>query len=451
MSDHLPPPMPLTRQRSSIDAAIADHMDEATATIEFLRSVRHPVVNIQPIQLSGCVFVGHTATDMDSIGSAIGAAELFDGIAARASDINSETEFALETFGLACPPPFLEVGTNKPVCLVDHNQLSQMTAGIDKKWLRGIIDHHALQSGTVVTDFPIYVDIRPWGSACTIIAHMFLSQNKLMKPATAGILLSGILSDTLNLRSPTTTEADRLLVGVLARVAGVEDCNVLAQKMFKAKSKNLLALSAHGLVRGDSKVFAFKSDALDTKIAFGVVETVDLEAVIGRKEELLLELRAQRQEQNVNFAFLAIVDIVNLRSDLLVCGAGEAALAVAAFGGVVKDNVLDLGSRVSRKKDYIPPISDVLQAGWIPPAVEEEKEEFGKVYMECTEYGCMVKRAPSLRKGAKLISAATRFINATNMAILHRHSANCHHDNETVQPAPQTIGEGCDEAKNESQ
>jgi manganese-dependent inorganic pyrophosphatase len=128
----------------------------------------------------------------------------------------SETEFALNYWGLPCPPPFLDVGLERPVCLVDHNQASQMTAGIDKAWIRGIIDHHALQAGTVVTDAPIYVDIRPWGSACTIIAHMFVAQHRLMTRTTAGMLLCGILSDTLNMRSPTTTNADRVLVGFVS-------------------------------------------------------------------------------------------------------------------------------------------------------------------------------------------------------------------------------------------
>jgi manganese-dependent inorganic pyrophosphatase len=192
---------------------------------------------------------------MDSIGSAIGAAEIFGGTASRASDINTETAFALEHFGISVPPPFLDVSTGRNVCLVDHNQVSQMTAGIDPTFVRGIIDHHAMQKGALCTDAPIYVDIRPWGSACTIIAHMAVARRMPLRPSTAGLLLCGILSDTLNLRSPTTTRFDRVLAGFLARLAGVEDPDGLAQGLFKAKSRMLETMTPHGLVGGDLKSF----------------------------------------------------------------------------------------------------------------------------------------------------------------------------------------------------
>lgn len=78
----------------------------------------------------------------------------------------------------------------------------------------GVIDHHALQNATIVTDKPIYIDIRPWGSMSTIIAHYFLVHNERPSRKTAGMLLCAILSDTLNLMGPTTTEWDALMVGV---------------------------------------------------------------------------------------------------------------------------------------------------------------------------------------------------------------------------------------------
>jgi hypothetical protein len=94
-----------------------------------------------PQSLVGCVFVGHTATDMDSIASAIACAELFDGEAARASEINSETEFALRHWGLQVPRTFQEVdgGQDKPVCLVDHNQIKQMAPGVKLTNIRGMV------------------------------------------------------------------------------------------------------------------------------------------------------------------------------------------------------------------------------------------------------------------------------------------------------------------------
>ena len=87
----------------------------------------------------------------------------------------------------------------------------------------GVIDHHALQNSTIVTDMPIYIDIRPWGSMSTIIAHNFAILGRRPTKATAGMLLCAILSDTLNLQGPTTTEWDRLMVAVLVKIAKVDD------------------------------------------------------------------------------------------------------------------------------------------------------------------------------------------------------------------------------------
>ena len=95
------------------------------------------------------------------------------------------------------------------VCLVDHQQVSQLNKAIDVDRIVGVIDHHALQNATIVTDRPIYIDIRPWGSMSSIVTHMFLSVQQRPTKSTAGMLLCAILSDTLNLMGPTTTDWDR--------------------------------------------------------------------------------------------------------------------------------------------------------------------------------------------------------------------------------------------------
>ena len=119
-----------------------------------------------PEILGGAIFCGHLVTDLDSIAGAIGAAELYHGTAARASEVNSETAFALKLWGVEVPRPIEELLVEKleaGVCLVDHQQVSQLNKAIDVDRIVGVIDHHALQSATIVTDKPIYIDIRPWG------------------------------------------------------------------------------------------------------------------------------------------------------------------------------------------------------------------------------------------------------------------------------------------------
>ena len=126
---------------------------------------------------------------------------------------------------------------------------------INAERIVGVIDHHALQNSTIVTDMPIYIDIRPWGSMSTIIAHKFCNFQRRPKKSTAGMLLCAILSDTLNLQGPTTTEYDRLMVAILVDIAGVNNIQHMATQQFKAKSSELGGMGASALVTGDQKVF----------------------------------------------------------------------------------------------------------------------------------------------------------------------------------------------------
>lgn len=330
-----------------------------------------------PQALGDAIFCGHLVTDLDSIAGAIGAAELYGGIPARASEVNSETDFALKLWGVDKPQPVEEVLVQYPksgVCLVDHQQTSQLNKSIDVNRIVGVIDHHALQNATIVTDMPIYIDIRPWGSMSTIIAHTFLTLNRRPKKSTSGMLLCAILSDTLNLQGPTTTEWDRLMVAVLVELAGVDDVQHLAAKQFKAKSHELAGLTADQLVNGDQKEFSFKTDKFDGVVGFSVIETVDDEVILNKTPELLMSLAEDRNKKNLNLLFLAVVNIVALKTTLIICGPNERSLAQTAFvhgkfitkeGQNEADScMMDLGNLVSRKKEFIPAVTGAIKRGW---------------------------------------------------------------------------------------
>jgi len=235
----------------------------------------------------------------------------------------------------------------------------------------GVIDHHALQNATIVTDMPIYIDIRPWGSMSTIIAHNFLVLGRKPKRSTAGMLLCAILSDTLNLQGPTTTEWDRLIVAVLVELIGVPDVQELASQQFKAKSHELAGLSASQLINGDQKVFSFKTDLFDGSIGFAVIETTDDEVILSKTAELLVALAEDKEAKGLSALFLGVVNIVKLRTNLLVVSNDERTLAVSSFpNGKLVDGessfVMDLGNLVSRKKDFIPAVTNAVKRGWVP-------------------------------------------------------------------------------------
>eukprot|EP00569_Conticribra_weissflogii_P007499 CAMPEP_0171344890 /NCGR_PEP_ID=MMETSP0878-20121228/20397_1 /TAXON_ID=67004 /ORGANISM="Thalassiosira weissflogii, Strain CCMP1336" /LENGTH=487 /DNA_ID=CAMNT_0011848183 /DNA_START=87 /DNA_END=1550 /DNA_ORIENTATION=- len=367
----------IVRKRTDIENYVLERESAAHEIAEALPKEITSIPKIDlfiPEALKDAIFVGHLVTDLDSVGGAIGAAALYGGKAALASEVNSETAFALEEWGVDKPrriEDLLKENPDAKVCLVDHQQTSQMNPAINLDNVVGVIDHHALQSKTIVTDRPIYIDIRPWGSMSTIIAHTFLTHNRRPSTEVAGMLLCAILSDTLNLQGPTTTEWDRLMVAVLSEIAEVDDIQFLASQQFKAKSKELAGLSAHGLVHGDQKSFSFKTDNFVGDVGFAVVETTDDEVIIDRLDELLPEIVACKKEKELSALFLAVVNIVELKGTLLICGPTELSLAKAAFGEnckITNDGaMMDLGKRVSRKKDYIPEITKAIKNGWEKP------------------------------------------------------------------------------------
>lgn len=322
-------------------------------------------------ELDGAIFCGHVVADLDSIAGAIGAAELYGGIPSRASECNAETKFALDYWKCDAPAyvgDLLDTRPEQKVCLVDFQQISQLHEAIPMSNIVAVIDHHALQSGTIVTERPIFVDIRPWGSVSTIIAHSYACQGKYLAQKTAGMLLSAILSDTLNLRSPTTTDWDRRMVSMLVQYVNLEDVNMFAAAQFRAKSHELQSMSPYALVNGDMKTFKFENKMGEYTIGYSVVETTDAEASLDRAEEIVNEMKFVRVERKLTAMLLAIVDIVNLRSDLLVCGPVEASLALEAYGGDLIDDVLGLPGLVSRKNDFVPPITRAVNDGWTPPS-----------------------------------------------------------------------------------
>jgi len=357
----------IQRERTKLEREVLARHDAAEALIEGLSKGGMDASSVyMPSMLSGALFCGHLVTDMDSIAGAIGAADLYGGTACRASEVNSETAFCLERWGIEKPAPVEEMLEKMPdagVCLVDHQQTSQLNPAIPLKRIIGVIDHHALQSETIVTEAPIFIDIRPWGSMSTIVTHGYLASGRKPPPHIAGMLLCAIISDTLNLMGPTTTQWDKMMVAILAIIAGVEDINLLASQQFKAKSKELVGLSATQLCSGDCKVFKLANkDGTVFKVGFAVVETTDDAVIMDRKAELLPELKASKKEQGLDFLFLAVVNIVVMRSNLLMCDAPELTLAKMAFDGEIKETgVMDLGSRVSRKKEYVPPLTSTIQ------------------------------------------------------------------------------------------
>mmetsp|Transcript_48870 Transcript_48870/g.72592 ORF Transcript_48870/g.72592 Transcript_48870/m.72592 type:complete len:542 (-) Transcript_48870:445-2070(-) len=314
-------------------------------------------------RLSKAVFVGHINTDLDSVAGAIGAAVLFGGTAAisePAEKLNGEVLFALKNCGIPTPPQF-DTLPNSDTCdvfLVDHTEEKQMVPSIRESATRstrivGVIDHHAL-AASFQTSKPIFMDLRPWGSMCTILGYLFIVHRRHLPKNVAVLLLQAILSDTLNLRSVTTREADRSMVAVLSTYGGINtgkveheeidedavavyketEIDLLAKRQFQAKTDWIVKLGAYEMVRGDQKDFTCGP----WKFGIAVLEVTDTTAVMAMSEEILLELRLLKKEKGagirskeLDFAFLFVVNVVEQTSTLLIAGGRELTLAKAAF------------------------------------------------------------------------------------------------------------------------
>lgn len=223
------------------------------------------------------------------------------------------------------------------------------------------------------------------------MAHLFALHEQYLPIPVAGMMLSGILSDTLNLKSPTTTSWDERMVSMLVQFTGLDDVNMFAASQFRAKSRELSHMSPYALVHGDSKLFQFdSSDGRETyKIGYSVIETTDAEASLQRGDELISELKIAREERDLTAMLLAIVDIVNMNSILLISGVVEESLATAAYGETMnlENHCMALPNRVSRKKDFIPPLARAIQRdGWAPPRVLCSEKKRSSIVMSYSDF-----------------------------------------------------------------
>lgn len=303
------------------------------------------------------VVVGHKNPDSDSIISAIAAQEFFskalgeDAQAFRAGEVNNETKFILEKFAVEIPVLISSNQEIESVALVDHNETSQVFDGLDFGKVAYIIDHHKV---SIVTEKPIFCRMAPLGSTSSIIAQLFFEEGLKPTEKTAKLLVAGILSDTLKLTSPTTTDEDKKLVEKLNDVAGL-DIEEFAAEMFKAKSK-LEGIATQDIITLDYKNFEMGK----YKVGVGTWETTSPESVNEKKAEIIYALREKKEVDKLDYIFFMVVDILNQHCQLYIVGEEEKTLAEKVFGKQADNDAIALPGVVSRKKQIIPQLTEEL-------------------------------------------------------------------------------------------
>ncbi len=235
--------------------------------------------------------------------------------------------------------------------LVDHNELSQAVEGAESVEVLGVVDHHRI--GGFKSPRPIPFVTGPVGSTSTLVAELYEAEGVKMDAKIAGLLLGAVLSDTVMLRSPTTTERDRRVVERLERTSGLEHM-AFGEEIFRATS-SIRKQGAGAAVRGDHKVF--KADG--RSFGIGQVETIGFGEFHEEKDNLRQELEKIREEKGLSLSALLVTDIV--RGDSLFLAVGEAEVLYNLGYEELEPGLYELHGVISRKKQVAPHILHVFE------------------------------------------------------------------------------------------
>lgn len=296
---------------------------------------------------------GHKSPDTDSTGSPIIWAWYLNecrGTPAEArllGEPNSEALFVLSRWDLDKPELLEDVGEGDTCVIVDTNNIAELPDGVNDANVTEVIDHHMLQGG-LKTKGPINITVRPVACTATIMHDLMGDDAAKMPPAIKGAMLSCILSDTLEFRSPTTTDVDRKLAERLASELGLSIPDYSAE-MFAAKS-DVSSYSDAELLRMDSK--AYEVDG--TKFRVSVLETTSPSAVLARKAGLMEDMGAVAEEDGVDQVLFFLIDILSEEAILFVPNDMVRQVAEKSFGVSVEGDMIGLPGVVSRKKQIIP-------------------------------------------------------------------------------------------------
>lgn len=300
---------------------------------------------------------GHKNPDTDTISSAIIMAD-FEQLtgnagakAYRLGEVGAETQYALDHFNVDAPELLEDNLDGQDVILVDHNEFQQSADTIADATIKHVVDHHRIAN--FETASPLYYRAEPVGCTATILYKMYKERGFEIKPEIAGLMISAIISDSLLFKSPTCTDEDVNAAKALKDIADV-DLDAYGLDMLKAGASTT-DKSADVLLDMDAKSFTMGDYV--TRIA--QVNTVDIDEVLDRKEELEKSMLESSAEEKYDLFVLVVTDIINSDSKILVVGAEKDKVG-EAFNVKLEDDMAFLTGVVSRKKQVVPQITEAL-------------------------------------------------------------------------------------------
>ena len=293
---------------------------------------------------------GHKNPDTDTITSSLVMANFerklgnADAVACRLGNINKETEYVLNYLGIEAPELIEGVEDGANVILVDHNSPKESIDNLENVNILKVVDHHKI---SLETSYPLFYRAEPVGCTETVMYKLYKENNVEVDKTIATLMVSAIISDTLLLKSPTTTDEDRNAVKELAEIAGI-DPEVYGLDMLKAGT-DLSSFTIDEILHLDAKKIDFK----EVKSLVNQVNTASIPEVMKMKADLEARMNEIIAEENLDLFMLLITDIVNSNSQVIALGK-DAALVEKAYGVTLVENTALLKGVVSRKKQVVP-------------------------------------------------------------------------------------------------
>lgn len=240
----------------------------------------------------------------------------------------------------------------KQIILVDHNEKQQAVDGVEEADILEIIDHHRV--GDLQTIFPIYFHNEPVGSTSTLIAEKFIANKVFMANNVAALLLSGIMTDTMIFKSPTTTAKDKRVAQELQRICGLDPVE-WGKKLF-AESSRVDKQTDLELISEDLKEYV----SGDTMFAIAQVETIDLDQFAERRKHLVATMEELCVQKGYALMCLMVTDIFEEGTDLIIAGELSGLVEQEFQHDHVKGGIF-LKGVLSRKKQVVPVIYEMLR------------------------------------------------------------------------------------------
>ena len=297
---------------------------------------------------------GHKNPDTDSITSSLVMADFerkngnTDVVSCRLGNVNKETEYVLNYVGVEAPEFIEDLEDGAEVIIVDTANPGELISNLENVKIKRIVDHHQV---LLNTSYPVFYRAEPVGCTETIMYKLYKENGIEIDKTIATLMVSAIISDTLLLKSPTTTDDDRKAVKELSEIAGINP-EVYGLEMLKAGT-DLSSFSIDEILNLDAKKIDFK----EVKSIVNQVNTADISDVMTLKADLEARMNQIINEEGLDLFMLLITDIVNSNSQVIALGK-SASLVEKAYGVKLENNTALLKGVVSRKKQVVPVMTE---------------------------------------------------------------------------------------------